>query len=69
MDARLNIANIAFSPCDQSANTLPQAVTRLYYVRAHRLHGIITGVEGVQIMASAEDGLDRLLVSFKDAKV
>jgi cleavage and polyadenylation specificity factor subunit 1 len=38
-------------------------------VREHSLHGIITGVEGIQVMASIEDKLDRLLVSFKDAKV
>lgn len=44
-------------------------VTRLYLVREHRLHGIVTGVETVRIMSSIEDNLDRLLVSFKDAKV
>ena len=43
--------------------------TRLYLLREHRLHGIITGLEKVQTMASADDGLDRLIVSFKDAKV
>ena len=44
-------------------------VIRLYLVREHRLHGIITGVESIRIMSSIEDNLDRLLVSFKDAKV
>ena len=44
-------------------------VTRLYLVREHRLHGIVTGVQTVRIMPSIEDNLDRLLVSFKDAKV
>jgi cleavage and polyadenylation specificity factor subunit 1 len=48
--------------------TLP-TVTRLYFVREHRLHGIVTGMEGVKVMASIEDRLDRLVVSFKDAKV
>ena len=43
--------------------------TRLYLLREHRLHGIITGLAKVQTMASADDGLDRLIVSFKDAKV
>ncbi|KAJ7846330.1 CPSF A subunit region-domain-containing protein [Mycena olivaceomarginata] len=46
-----------------------QTVTRIYFVREHSLHGIITGVEGIQVMASIEDKLDRLLVSFKDAKI
>jgi len=44
-------------------------IIRLYLVREHRLHGIVTGVETVRIMSSIEDNLDRLLVSFKDAKV
>lgn len=44
-------------------------ITRLYLVREHRLHAIVTGVETVRIMSSIEDNLDRLLVSFKDAKV
>ena len=29
----------------------------------------MTGIEGVKIMSSLEDRLDRLLISFKDAKV
>lgn len=44
-------------------------MTRLYLIREHRLHGIVTGMEGVKIMSSLDDQLDRLLVSFKDAKV
>ena len=44
-------------------------IIRLYLIREHRLHGIVTGVETVRIMSSIEDSLDRLLVSFKDAKV
>ncbi|KAF7341963.1 Protein CFT1 [Mycena venus] len=47
----------------------PPTVTRIYFVREHSLHGIVTGVEGIQVMASIEDKLDRLLVSFKDAKI
>lgn len=44
-------------------------VNRLYLIREHRLHGTVTGVESVRIMTSNEDSLDRLLISFKDAKV
>lgn len=47
----------------------PPMVTRLYLVREHRLHGIVTGLETVRVMSSIEDNLDRLLVSFKDAKI
>ena len=44
-------------------------VTRFYLVKEHRLHGIVTGIEAVKIVTTQEDQLDRLLVSFKDAKV
>ncbi|PCH44667.1 hypothetical protein WOLCODRAFT_77692 [Wolfiporia cocos MD-104 SS10] len=47
----------------------PPTVNRFYLIREHRLHGIVTGIEGVRIVTSIEDGLDRLLVSFKDAKI
>jgi cleavage and polyadenylation specificity factor subunit 1 len=44
-------------------------VTRFHFVREHTLHGTVTGMESVRIMSTYEDQLDRLLVSFKDAKV
>jgi cleavage and polyadenylation specificity factor subunit 1 len=52
----------------QKESAGPPTVTRLYLIREHRLHGIVTGIESIKIMASL-DQLDRLLVSFKDAKV
>jgi len=60
--------NIAKS-VGQSTTISPPTVTRFYFVREHRLHGIVTGMEGVKIISSPEDKLDRLLVSFKDAKI
>ncbi|KAF5380083.1 hypothetical protein D9615_006209 [Tricholomella constricta] len=60
--------NIAKS-VGQSAEFTPRTVTRFYLVREHRLHGIVTGMEGVKIISTLEDKLDRLLVSFKDAKI
>lgn len=53
----------------QNHDVSPPTVTRLYLIREHRLHGIVTGMEGVKLIATHEDKLDRLLVSFKDAKV
>ncbi|KAL6299343.1 CPSF A subunit region-domain-containing protein [Sparassis latifolia] len=47
----------------------PPTVNRFYLVREHRLHGVVTGIEGVRVVTSIEDKLDRLLVSFKDAKI
>ncbi len=46
-----------------------QTVTKFYFLREHRLHGIVTGMSGVRLIASFDDKLDRLLVSFRDAKV
>ncbi|KAJ3777509.1 CPSF A subunit region-domain-containing protein [Lentinula raphanica] len=42
---------------------------KFYHIRTHRLHGIVTGLEGVKVVGSLEDGRDRLLVGFKDAKI
>lgn len=42
---------------------------RLRFVREYRLHGTITGLQRIQTIDTARDGLDRLLVSFKNAKV
>ncbi|PIL30998.1 hypothetical protein GSI_05691 [Ganoderma sinense ZZ0214-1] len=47
----------------------PPMVNRFYLVREHRLHGIVTGLEAVRTVHSLDDHLDRLLVSFKDAKI
>lgn len=52
-----------------STNATPATVFRFYFVREYRLHGIVTGVEAVKTLSTLEDTLDRLLVSFKDAKV
>lgn len=63
---------------DSKAAILPEGVTsgsssrptaRLQFVREHRLHGTITGLQRIQTIDTARDGLDRLLISFKDAKV
>jgi cleavage and polyadenylation specificity factor subunit 1 len=32
------------------------------------LHGVVTGLQRIRTLETAEDGLHRLLVSFKDAK-
>ncbi|KIK28294.1 hypothetical protein PISMIDRAFT_91657 [Pisolithus microcarpus 441] len=49
----------------QDAATAP----RLYFVKEHAVYGTITGMERVRTISSNEDQLDRLLVSFKDAKI
>jgi hypothetical protein len=41
----------------------------LHLVASHQVHGIITGLAPLRTIESTVDGLDRLLVSFKDAKV
>ncbi|KAJ8701115.1 mRNA cleavage and polyadenylation factor subunit [Pleurotus ostreatus] len=59
--------NIAQSTGQKAAGS--PTVTRLYFVREHKLHGIVTGLEAVRTLASIDDHLERLVVSFKDAKI
>ncbi|KIJ63088.1 hypothetical protein HYDPIDRAFT_29778 [Hydnomerulius pinastri MD-312] len=47
----------------------PATTLRFYLILEHVVHGTITGMEKVRTMSSNEDQLDRLLVSFKDAKI
>ncbi|KIL64860.1 hypothetical protein M378DRAFT_77599 [Amanita muscaria Koide BX008] len=60
--------NIAKSVGHKTA-AAPPTITRLFLVREHRLHGYVTGLDGVKTMGSYDDKQDRLLVSFKDAKI
>ncbi|KAI0259707.1 CPSF A subunit region-domain-containing protein [Gloeopeniophorella convolvens] len=63
----VNMGSVKFTgPKDARS---PPTVIRFYFIREHRLHGTVTGLESVRIMSSSEDRLDRLLVSFKDAKI
>lgn len=59
----------SFQSISQKIPVHTPTVTRLYFICEHRVHGIITGVEGVKTVSSLDNKLDRLLVSFKDAKV
>jgi hypothetical protein len=65
----LTVCTLSMQPISRAEQLSRPTETRLHLLREHRLHGIITGLEKVQTMASADDGLDRLIVSFKDAKV
>ncbi|OSD02613.1 hypothetical protein PYCCODRAFT_1477600 [Trametes coccinea BRFM310] len=47
----------------------PATVQKFYLIREHRLHGTVTGMEAIRTIHSLEDKLERLLVSFKDAKI
>ena len=42
---------------------------KLHQVRMHRLFGEVTGIRRVRTIASQYDGRDRLLLSFRDAKL
>ncbi|KAI9568018.1 CPSF A subunit region-domain-containing protein [Boletus coccyginus] len=52
-----------------NANREPATTWRFYLVREHTLHGTVTGLDKIRTMSSNDDKLDRLLVSFKDAKI
>ncbi|EGF98089.1 uncharacterized protein MELLADRAFT_96156 [Melampsora larici-populina 98AG31] len=42
---------------------------KVFHVLEHQLHGIVTGLQPITTIDTHVDGLDRLLVSFKDAKI
>ncbi|EIW66021.1 hypothetical protein TREMEDRAFT_70300 [Tremella mesenterica DSM 1558] len=46
-----------------------ETTRRLHLLCQHTLHGWITGLAPLRTIESSVDGLDRLLVSFKDAKM
>ncbi|KAG9018279.1 mRNA cleavage and polyadenylation factor subunit [Tulasnella sp. 427] len=63
----VNMAQVKSLPAGSSV--IPSTVTRLKLLREHRLHGNVTGLASVKTIASSEDGLDRLVISFRDAKI
>ena len=65
----LSFFSFLFQSISQKTPVHTPTVTRFYLIREHRLHGIVTGIEGIKTVSSLDDNLDRLLVSFKDAKV
>nr|ODO03748.1 protein CFT1 [Cryptococcus depauperatus CBS 7855] len=42
---------------------------RLHLLAHHELHGTVTGLAQLRTIESSTDGLDRLIISFKDAKM
>lgn len=42
---------------------------KVYLLRQHTIFGSVTGLQAVQVRATEEDGCDRIIVSFKDARV
>lgn len=52
-----------------SATQEPPTTWGFHLLREHSLHGTVTGIDKVRTMSFSDDNLDRLLVSFKDAKV
>ncbi|KAF8555471.1 hypothetical protein OG21DRAFT_1496241 [Imleria badia] len=52
-----------------NASQEPATTWRFYLIREHTVHGVVTGIDKVRTMSSNDDNLDRLLVSFKDAKI
>ncbi|KAG8954872.1 mRNA cleavage and polyadenylation factor subunit [Tulasnella sp. 424] len=63
----VSMAQVKSLPAGSSV--IPSTVTRLFLLREHRLHGNVTGLASVKTIASSDDGLDRLLISFRDAKI
>lgn len=60
---------ILMLPFYQRAPVRYETTRRLHLLTRHELHGTVTGLAGLRTIDSSVDGLDRLLVSLKDAKV
>ncbi|PVF95861.1 hypothetical protein CPB86DRAFT_787660 [Serendipita vermifera] len=61
--------NLTSSDEERHSSTKISHSTRLYLLRQQSLHGIVTGLASVKTLSTEIDGCDRLLVSFKDAKL
>ncbi|KAH0834713.1 CPSF A subunit region-domain-containing protein [Lanmaoa asiatica] len=59
----------AVKASQSNANQETATALRFHLLREHTLHGTVTGVDKIRTMSSSDDKLDRLLVSFKDAKI
>ncbi|ORX39210.1 cleavage and polyadenylation specific protein [Kockovaella imperatae] len=46
-----------------------ETTRKLHLLTRHQVHGTVTGLAALRTIESSADGLDRLLVSFKDAKM
>lgn len=53
------------APSSSSAQSSPQ----LFHLQSNTLFGTITGVQATRTIESEDDGKDRLIISFKDAKI
>ncbi|SCZ90601.1 BZ3500_MvSof-1268-A1-R1_Chr9g10894 [Microbotryum saponariae] len=56
-----------YEPVSVSSHEAPTA--RLHHLVTRRLHGTVTSLARIRTLASKTDGADRVLVSFKDAKL
>lgn len=61
--------SLLLSATIQRAPVRYETTRKLHLLTQHELHGTVTGLAGLRTINSSVDGLDRLLVSFKDAKV
>lgn len=46
-----------------------EVFSELHLLREHRLHGVVSGLQRVRMVSAEGERVDRLLISFRDAKV
>ena len=50
-------------------NESAEVSSKLHLLREHRLHGLVSGLQRVRMVSAEGERIDRLLISFRDAKV
>ena len=53
----------------EAMNEPTEVFSKLHLLREHRLHGVVSGLQRVRMVSAEGERIERLLVSFRDAKV
>ncbi|PWN49464.1 hypothetical protein IE53DRAFT_142664 [Violaceomyces palustris] len=68
-DSSLRVFEVRLPSQSTIHSTNKEKDARFFHLKDHNLFGVVTGLHKVETIATTEDGKDRLLVSFKDAKM
>jgi cleavage and polyadenylation specificity factor subunit 1 len=57
------------TPSQEAIDESTDAISKLHLLREHRLHGVVSGLQRVRMVSTEGERIERLLISFRDAKV
>jgi hypothetical protein len=61
--------SLCLTLCQEVFNEPTEVFSELHLLREHRLHGVVSGLQRVRMVSAEGERVDRLLISFRDAKV